>query len=251
MNSEKTESADLYDLLAWLEANKKQLIIGVTAVVVVGFVVAIYRWNRNEHEAAANAALLKVSGPATPRETPPPASAFLKVANDFQGTETAERALLLAATTSFTENRYSDAQDRFREFLSKYPSSPLAPSAAYGVATALEAENKKEEALAAYQNVLNQYATSAVADDAKLALARNYEAKGQIPMAFNIYEELSKPTAGGSTFSEASRLKEHLLRDHPELAKTTSSTNAPAMTTTKPAAVLSAPNAATNAVKAK
>ena len=244
MSSETTESGGMYDFLAWLETNKKPLVIAAFAAVAVFFAVSILRWKNRENERAANLELLNLHTPARAESATnaPPASAYLKVANEFAGTHAAERALLLAAGASFSENRYSEAQTQFNDFLSKYPDSSFAAEAAYGAAASLEAQGKKEEALAAYQSLVSRYGKSAVTDDAKLAIARAQEAKGQNAEALKIYEELAQPASPGSAYSQAARAKERILRLHPELAKP-----APSLSTTNTAVI--APSSHTAAPK--
>jgi len=44
MSSETTQSVGIYEFLAWLETNKRPLIIATVAVVVLVSAVSIYRW---------------------------------------------------------------------------------------------------------------------------------------------------------------------------------------------------------------
>lgn len=243
MSSEATPSTGIYELLAWLETNKKTLIIAFLVAVVLGFGIAIYRYSAERKELAASDALLKLKTPldATESSPPPAGSAYIKVAEEFPGTPAAERAQLLAGTAFFSNNQYAEAQDQFNKFLRQYPQSSFAATAAYGIAAALEAQGKQDEALAAYQNLSVRYPNATVLDDAKLATARIFEAKNQPQQAFRVYEEFLKPGAVSSASTEARSRRQALLVQHPEFAQT----NAPAAAMTVPAAVT-----LTNAVSA-
>lgn len=235
MSSEATQNVTIFEVLAWLESNKKAIIIACVAAVVIGFGVAIYRWKSDQTELAASDALLKLKAALSGNDitNPPPASDFTKVAQEFPGTSAGERALLLAAGTLFTENKFAEARNEFSKFVQDRPQSPFAATAAYGVACCLEAEHKQDEALAAYQNLSVRYPNSGVLDDAKLATARIYEAKKQPELALRIYDELTKAanlSNSGTAGSEALIRREDLLAHNPGLAKT----NAPAVALPSP-----------------
>ena len=252
--------ADVYDVLAWLEVNKKKVAIAAVALVVVGFGIATVRHLRTQKEVNASGQLLALRATLNPatNAVPPQPSAFLKIAEDFSGTSASERARLLAATALFTEGKYADAEREFGAFTKNYADSLWVGTAAYGVAAAQEAQNKPD-ALASYQNVATVYANSAVGDEAKLALARIYESRKQPDQALKVYNELLAPRPGAqpgeASHPEAFARKEALLRNHPELstnvARTASSPlpsgeptlqipSAPA--TTAPAGTNTAPN---------
>jgi TolA-binding protein len=220
---EAHRQADFYDLLAWLEVNKKKVLIAAVALVAVGFIVATARYMREQKEINASSELLGLRvalNPAT-NAVPPQPAALLKIANDFSGTSAAERARLLAATAFFTEGKYSDAEREFSAFTREFPSSPWVSTAAYGVACAQEAQNKPD-AVASYQNVATAHANSPVGDDAKLALARIHESRKQPDQALRFYNELLVPRPGAQpgepAHPEAATRKEALLRKHPELS---------------------------------
>lgn len=254
MSSEATtQSVSVYDLLAWLETNKKNLIIGFTAAVVVGFGIAAYRYSVDQKEMAASDALLKLKAALNTSENSPPpeASAFLKIAEEYRGTSAAERAVLLAATALFTENKFAEAQAQFARFLRDFGQSPFAATAAYGSAVTLEAEGKRDEALAAYQNLSVRYPNSSVLDDAKLAIARIYEAKNQPEQAYRIYDELVKGGVMGSAASEAMTRKSDLLAKHPEYGKTNAPVASASTVVTSAATNTPAPTVSSNATPAK
>lgn len=215
--------SDIYDVLAWLEVNKKRVAIVAVVLVLIGFALSTLRYMKQQKEEKASGALLALKPTLTPQTNvpPPQASALLKVAQDYSGTSAAERARLLAASQFFTEGRYAEAEKEFSQFVRDFPGSPWVAQAAYGVAASQEAQNKVSEAQSAYQNVAAAYANSSVADDAKLALGRIYESQKKPDQALRIYNELMAPKPGmapgqGGNPQAYSR-KESLLRAHPEL----------------------------------
>ncbi|MBI2947921.1 MAG: tetratricopeptide repeat protein [Verrucomicrobia bacterium] len=247
-------SVGFYEFLAWLEENKKRLIIAAAGLVVVGSGIAIYRWNKAQTELAASQALLALRLPLNASEnTPPPdASSFLKIAQAHPSTTAAQRALLLAAGTLFAEGKYAEARAQFEDFLQHFGNHPLAPSALYGKAAALESEGKSDEALRVYQEVLTRYPGAWLLADTRLAIARIHEAKKQPQLALQMYEEITRTNLMSSVSGEAMARKERLLEKHPELAKTTALT-APAtnqLPIPSPMPSLQSTNAGTNAAVA-
>ncbi|MFO1499316.1 MAG: tetratricopeptide repeat protein [Verrucomicrobiota bacterium] len=250
MSSEATQqSMGLYDFLAWVETNKKPLLIGVVAAIVLGFGYGIYQYSVHQKEFAASDALLKLKnslGTGQNAAAPDPA-AYLQITRDYAGTGAAERALLLAATAYFDAGKYAEAHEQFVKFLREYPQSPFAATAGYGAAACLEGQGKRDEALAAYQNLSVRFPNSTILDEAKLAMGRIHEVKNQPEQALRDYEDLIKAGTMTSAGAEAVQRKEAVLTKHPELAKT----NAPAVNpsptgsvqTNAPAAVLTNPPA--------
>jgi predicted negative regulator of RcsB-dependent stress response len=219
MNSETQETAGLYDLLAWLEINKKRLMIGAAAVTVIGIAISFFVWRGHQQEIAANAELLNLGLPITmgEKETPPPsATAFLKLANDYSGTKTSEKALLLAATAFFDEGRYQDALTNFKKIQTDLRGSELAGIASLGVAACLDATDKLDEAIAAYLNVSRDYPTLAM--QAKLSLARLYEAKKQPEQAFRSCNEVAMATTSSAWADDARQYREQLVQKYPQAA---------------------------------
>ena len=227
MNSEPTETSHGLEFLAWLEFNKKRVIVAAAVVTVVASSVAIYRWHHAERELQANTALLRVQRVAERNGAgqPPSAEPFLRVASDFRGTRAAGRALLLAAEALYAEGKYGEAAQQFESFLRESSGSPFAPTAAFGVAATLDAQGKTNEAVAAYQGVISDYPASAVANQAKLALGGLHEARNELTQAARLYGELAAPGQQSAWGIEAGMRRENLLRQHPELAPT----NTPAL----------------------
>ena len=228
----------MIEFLAWIEVNKKKLLIGIAAAAAAIGAYAIYQWHQSQAEAEASAALLKLDRPGGAAENAPEpdGQAFVQVAAAHPGTSAAGRAVLFAADAFFRDGKFTEAQTQFEIFLRDYPENTLAPIAALGVATCLDAMNRTNEALAAYKDLLSRFAGSAVVAQAKLSLARLYEARNEPAQALKVYDELTRPNMQSTWSSEATMWREQLLSRHPELAKTNApavpslSTNAPGQT---------------------
>ena len=222
MDNNSTEATFGIKLQAWLEVNKKKLIIGALGVGVAIFAgVMIYNYQA-EKEARASQALSNIRLPISPAQPVPPGAAdqLLKVAADFSGTMAAPRALLMSAGLVFTEGNYAEAEKRFARVLQEYPASPWLAEAAYGVAASLDAAGKIPEATAKYEEIRKRYANSAVIDQTKLSLARLYE-KSKPEESYRLYEEIMKanPVQYSGLGNEAGMHLEELVKQHPELAK--------------------------------
>lgn len=251
---------DIYDLLAWLEVNKRKVASIVLVLVLLGLIMATVRHFNEQREIAASSELLALKTALVPptNQPPPQASRLMEVAQKHRGTAAAERARILAATVLFTDGKYSEAEAEFSRFLQDHPGSLWAAQAALGVATAKEAQNKTNEAQAGYQGIVSAYPNSAVVDDAKLASARIFESAQQPEQALRLYNELLAPKPGaqaGAEFNEeAERRKEELLRAHPHLNTNTPPVAAAlpsiSMTNTAATTIRSAPlsNAAPSAL---
>jgi predicted negative regulator of RcsB-dependent stress response len=224
MESENTQSTDLYTLLAWFEKNRKQIISAIVIVIVVGIVIAFVQWNREQKEIAAGEALSAVV--MTGNSSKPSADSLLKVAADNAGTVAAGRALLMAAGQMFTDGNVDGAQKNFQKFLTDYAGSPLTPQAKLGVAACLEAQGKKAEAIAAFKEVADRFGEANTRTHAKFSLARLNETEGKLELARDQYIELmqeaqresqrnSQSTFGPEAFGRLS----DLMQKHPELAK--------------------------------
>lgn len=240
------EGDSMIEALAWLEVNKKRLAVGLLLVILVGFGIYVFNYIGEEKERKASAALLGINQPISTNAPPVPATAFLKITEDYAGTAAAERALILAAGAQFSEGKYADAEKTFDRLLKEKPASKWAPDAAFGIAASLESQGKRDEALTAYQRVVTAYANSAVVGEARLAMARIYEAKNQPSEALKQYDELTRGGVMSMRTQDAMMRRSQLLKKHPELDKP--ATNAvPSLTPiTSPAATnntVSAPGA--------
>jgi len=221
MDSETTQSSGMIGLLAWIEVNKKRLVIATAAVIGVVAIAAIVIQQRAQRERNASEALSDVRLPFSPSAPLPPgmAESLAKVADDYKGTKAAQRGLLLSAGVLFEEGKYADAQARFNQVLQQYPDSAWTAEANLGIAASLAALGKTAEATTKYEEIRRRFGNSAIIEETKLALARLY-AVPKPEESFKMADEVMK--AGGQNSGlamEAAMLQEDLLKKHPELAK--------------------------------
>ncbi len=230
MDSEVSRSMWFYDLVAWLQLNRKRVAIGTVVFVVVAVAASAMIYAENQKEVNASEALSEIRAPMNPA-TPPPAGladAYLKIAKDYAGTKAASRALLVAGGTLYLQGNYAEAQKLFERVTKEYPESPWLAEANYGIAATLDAQQKIPEATAKYEELQRRFPNQAVIDEAKLGLGRLYEAQNKPAQALKLYEELLRANRYGGIGSEAGIRHAEILEKHPELA----ATNAPAMAPT-------------------
>ncbi|MBI4641446.1 MAG: tetratricopeptide repeat protein [Candidatus Tectomicrobia bacterium] len=84
-----------------------------------------------------------------------------------------------------------------REFIEKYPSSPLSVTLQYQAGEVLSASKRYNEAIAVYKEVFRRFETSDIADDALLRIADLNLTSGKVSEAIGAYKELL------STFKES------------------------------------------------
>ena len=218
-----TQSSDVYDLLAWLDVNKKRVITGLVIAGVVGTAVGIYLWQKKETEVKASAALLAVPSGLAHNAPQPKAEDFAKIAQEYPSSSAAERAELMAASTYFSQGDYAKAKDGFEKFVGSHPDSDLKPQALYGVAATTEAMGQTDAAITKYKELAQQYRTQSVGTRANLALSRLLESQNKFEEALKIYSDIDAPNAPQDMArGEAVERREWLMSEHPELRKTSS-----------------------------
>jgi predicted negative regulator of RcsB-dependent stress response len=234
MESDLTESAFFLKLWAWGDKNRKQLLYGLIALVVVGVIAAFWLAHASEKQKDANAALsaLTSRSVATPG-TKQSADAFLKVNADFPDTDAGQRALLLAAGDLFADGKYDVAMAQFNKFLQDYNSSPFAAQAALGVASCYDAMGKTNDAISGYQGIVARYPLQNVIAQAKLRLGTLLEAQGKYQEARSAFEDLARTFQGTMLGSEGLARFQALMAAHPPAppAATTPAPNASTLTT--------------------
>jgi predicted negative regulator of RcsB-dependent stress response len=242
MESDITESALLYKLWAWGDKNRKQLLWGLVAVIIVGLGVAFWLAHSSQEQNDANDALSKLmnhaASPTAPEASP---EALLKLSSDYPGTDAGQRALLIAAGDFFADGKYDQAQAQFQKFQQQYSGSPLVPQAALGVAACYDAQGKTNDAVSAYQGVADRYPNDNVSSQAKLDLARLLEAQGKFKEARSNLEDVTHGFPG-TISQEANELLRELNAAHPELQPTNSAPmGRPAFSGATPGPAVTAP----------
>lgn len=219
MMSEGTESNRTLEFLAWLEVNKKALVIGLVTAVVIGSALATVRWMGREKQRRASSALLELQfrNATNPSAPEPSASDYQNLVAQHAGTLAAARAQLLAAEVLFRDASFEEARQAFQVAEELLKDESLKAVAAYGVAASLDALGRVEEAQGAYERVVLEHATAAVAGQARLALAGLQEQRGELAQALRSYSELTNVI--GSPWGDQARDRHRdLLVRHPELA---------------------------------
>ena len=233
MDAQQTQPSDsFYNFVAWLEVNKRKVMISAAAVLAVVIVAIAVISYQAQKERRASEALSNVRAPSTAAAAPTAGSAdaYLRVATDHAGTQAAGRALLLAASTKFQEGAYADAQKYYEQFTRDYPESRWLPQGYFGLASSLDAQGKGADALKQFEQLRRQFPNDAIIEETKLAMARLYENQNKPAEAYKLYDELLKANPYSGLGSEAGLRQADLVEKHPELAKT----NLPPAITSQP-----------------
>jgi tetratricopeptide (TPR) repeat protein len=219
MESEAAQIPLWQQAWAWFETNKKPALWGAGTVVVVGLIVALVLYRRNETDVAASEALSNVTLPGAGSASRADAvNAFLKVTATYPNSRAGARALLLAAAGLFTEGKYPEAKAQFERFTREYASSPFRGEALLGIASCLNAQGNTADAVAAYKDLIDRRLSEYMLPQARFALACLYEAQNKPELARNLFEEIERSNPYGSFGSEAGMRLEELKLKYPNLA---------------------------------
>ena len=194
MDSETKTLETVVNAWAWVETNWRRLAMGAAGVAAVALVVSYIIYSRDNNALLASQRLSALRPTPAPGGgvTPVSAEAYLKVANEFAGTEASGRALLLAGGSYFEATNYSAALKQFELFQRDFANSPLRPEALFGQAASLEALGRGAEASTVYQALITRHPTSTLVPRAKLAQARLLAAQKQPEQALRILDEVGK-----------------------------------------------------------
>ncbi len=220
MDSEVVQLPIAERLWLWFDAYKKQLVMAVGAVVVAALVIWFVLWQSEQKQVEAGAALSQVTASQLEGTTPKSeaAAAYLKIANTYPHSIAGARALLQAAGSLFTEEKYPEAQAQFERFIREYQGSPFMGEALLGVAACLDAGGKTDLAATAYKDLVTRHSTDSVVPQAKFSLARIYEAQNKPEMARDLYQEVERSSPFTSLGNEAGVRMEELIARNPKLA---------------------------------
>jgi tetratricopeptide (TPR) repeat protein len=221
MDKTADTSADMFEVVEWLQVNRQRVIAITSAVVLVFAIIGIYVWHKDYKESASNAALAELAMPRTGQEASSAslADSYLKVADDYPGTHGGERALLFAGGLQFDAGKFDAAHTTFDRFLNEYSSSPFANEALVGTAASLEAAGKTADAAARYEDLVNHHQADFITPQAKSALARCYVALNKPEKALALYEDLAKANNNDTWSAEARMRAQQLITKYPALAK--------------------------------
>jgi TolA-binding protein len=234
MQAQDTATTYFFKAWSWVEANIKQVALGIVVVVAVAVMVSYYFWRQNQTEIDAGQALtqtlMSISGNTDAGQL---ANNYFKVAADYAGTASGGRALILGATTLFDSGKYPEAQAQYQKYLDTYQGGTFAATAALGIAVSLEAQGKTDAAAGAYQRVINGYPDPNAADPAKFALAKIDEQQGKLVEAENYYREVARNNPNSFMGSEAA-YRAYQLSARSSAATPSNTVTAPFSLSTKP-----------------
>lgn len=237
MQSDASHLALQDQLLTWFEQNKKQVLWGAVAVVLIGFAAGVYFWKQSQTQEDASENLSRIMGNAQlAGETGKPDDKLLKLAADYPGTEAAKRALILVAGDYFDTGKYKEAQAQFDHFLRDYRDSAFAVQALLGVAACKEAQGMTNEAVEAYKDIVDHHSSEGISLLARLSLGRLYQAQNKLELARDLYEQVGQSDPNGMLGSEAGMQLAELFSKNPSLApaRTPAPASAPALNLNKP-----------------
>ena len=206
METQDASAEFLIKFWPWLEANRQRLIISGVAAVAILFIWYFIATQREQRAVAAGQAfaLAQINLPQNP-SAQQVADTYLKIATDYAGTLTAERAQLQAASVLFSAGRYDDALAQFQKLPANNSDSLLVPAAHLGAGASLEAAGKLDAAVTEYRAVVSGYPNAAETLPAKFALGRVLEAQGKLADAASYYQEVAHSQLGGSLAQEAAQ----------------------------------------------
>jgi tetratricopeptide (TPR) repeat protein len=206
-------------------------ILAVLVIGVCGLGYYYYKLNqREDNETNARALLVKAT---TPEE-------FLKVADQYPGTDQATIAIMSAASAFFDKHDYDGALSAYNKILADTSlGAQWYDSATLGTASVYEATGKVDQALAAYLEVAHQGDKSAYAPYAYNSAARVYDGRGDKENERLILGEAAALDPD-STFTKQAQYK---LKELNTAAAPPMTVNVPATPAAAPAPISSAPAA--------
>lgn len=237
MEQNIAESPLLLNAWAWVDKNKKQVVVGAVVIAAAALVAGLIIWSKKEKEvqageALSQALLTQMSAAANPEG----AEGLLKVAATYPGTPAGAHAILLGAAALFADGKYQEAQPYFERFTREYAGHPLVAQAKLGLASCLAAENKLPEAAQAYKELADRYSDSNTAPQARFALAGIYETQGKLEDALNLFEQVARTDPNGSLGSEAGMRAEEVRLKLPPVVVPSAAPVATTVTTNAPVA---------------
>lgn len=152
---------DEIDAALFWHTHKKNILLGVLAVLVIGG--GSLAWYVSSTLTAKGA----ITSLADARDVPQ----FEAVIKSYGGSMPAADAILLVAAAQQKAGKFDESTAAFQNFLKSFPSHPLAGGALLGVGQNQDATGKPDEAMATYQQVVEKYPKSYAAPFAGYAQA--------------------------------------------------------------------------------
>ena len=180
------------------ERHKRNIHIGITAVVVVVLAIVVYLKNQSDNNERASVQLAQVfsifdsgSFQAAIDGVPERNIAGLKsIVDNFGGTKAGELARFYHASALYQLGKYEQALEEFRDFSA--PDDMLAISRYAGIAQCLEATGKYREAAENFEKAASRDTKDIGAPENLSEAARNYGLAGEKEKALELYRRLKK-----------------------------------------------------------
>jgi TolA-binding protein len=233
MDSQEPSGISQEEVMYWISENWKPIITGVIVVGLLGLFYVYSTTSAQAREEAAVDDLYKLQLQNSDDLASSTASEWEQIASDNDSTGVAQHASLRGAAGIFATGDYTQAEQAYSQFVSRYSDSPLLPEAYLGIAVSLDAQGKSDDASTKYQEIISRFPQSSVVSRAKMNQARILKDQGETEQAFRIYQELAGQaslnpyTQRSSWNAEAQVALQELLETHPELMQT-NTTTAPA-----------------------
>lgn len=172
-------SEELQQFSKWMAEYGRPALIGLAVAVAVLLGITVWNNQKKEKASAAVQALFQVRSPEE----------LQQLALADPAAPTAPMALASAAAEYYAQNRFDEALEAYRNFLTRYSTNLLAGDVALGVASSLEALENFTEAVSAYEAFAEANPDSPLRPQAVMGAARCHEQLGQFPEARALYED--------------------------------------------------------------
>ena len=231
MDSNIVSTGQWYSLLGWVDKNRKQIISALVICVIAGVLIGFMTWRSSQRRIEAgqklSALIADTAGKSLSVES------LTQLATEYDGTDAAARALLMAGGQAFADGKVSEAEALFQRFVGGYEGHALLPQAKLGIAVCLDAQGKAAEAAAAFKEVVDRFPNANTITSAKFNLASLYEAQGKMESARDIYMTLTQDSQSTYGAEAIARLTE-MFQKNPSL-RPGATTPAPAPMAVTPA----------------
>ncbi len=183
-------------VVKFVEAHRTALSATAIAVVIALGAIGAYSWYRIHRGELARAALadaeqaVQVEAPGKPANTDEAMKRFAAVAKNYQGTESAEEALIRLGNLQYEAGKMDETRATYAEYLKTYPQGRFVLMAAIGKAYVDEAKGDYQAGADTLSRALDQSKNSPLAGEGYTDLARLYEELKKPDDALRIYSQI-------------------------------------------------------------
>ena len=191
----------------FLSQHSREILLGLGGVVVVGALIFLFNWMKNDEERQASEQFAKARGEYNNANFTGAIPALEKVVNDFGGTKTGSLATVYLANAYMQTKDYVNAEKYYKKYLDDGDDDPiLAISAASGGAATYEERGDKAKAAKLYEDAASDYSGSYRAPQLLLNAARCYKQAGQAEGARRTLQKLIDKYPKSTLLEEAKQL---------------------------------------------